>query len=100
MNKSFPCSGCGACCSRIKAAVDNHIEELGFPYKYDEEGRCEMLSKDNKCLVYNNRPDICNIEIMRKRYGISKERYYEMTAEVCNKIMDEGNVDLKYRIKL
>jgi len=102
----FPCSGCGACCRRINKAVGNlgieNIEkdnELYFPYKWDDTGRCEMLTDDNRCSVYENRPLICNIDKLLSLIDIPKEQFYAMNIAACNTMMDEDNLPLKYRIK-
>lgn len=106
LHNVFPCSGCGSCCRRINKAVENlgleNIDkdnELYFPYKWDETGRCEMLTDDNKCLVYENRPLLCNIDKFLSIIDITKEDFYAMNIVACNIMMDEDNLPLKYRIK-
>lgn len=90
----FPCTQCGCCCRRVGA-----LKSLGadFPYDTDEFGVCEML-EDNKCKVYNNRPTICNIEKYAKEQRIDKELFFSENIDACNKMMDEDNVPLGYRI--
>lgn len=102
----FPCSGCGACCRRINKAVENlglenidKYSELYFPYKWDDTGRCEMLTDDNKCSVYEKRPLICNVDKLLSMIDIPKEQFYAMNIVVCNMMMDEDDLHIKYRIK-
>lgn len=105
---SFPCTSCGSCCKRIDKVINNiaefskryniPIEHLEFPYKYDEVGKCEMLNLGNKCKVYNNRPNICNIEWMRIHTRIDREEFYNLNIKVCNQLMDEDGIDKSYRI--
>lgn len=101
---SFPCTGCGACCRRSKQSVEalnitDPDNEFYFPYKWDETGRCEMLTDDNKCLIYKNRPTVCNIDKTIALSGVDKEMFYEATISTCNKAMDEDNMPVMYRIK-
>jgi len=101
---SFPCTMCGACCRRIDKVVlrldDNSPDnELHFPYKWDETGRCEKLTKNNKCSVYKNRPLICNIDKLMLKYWMPKEQFYFLNIVACNTMMDEDNLPAKYRIK-
>lgn len=73
---------------------------LYFPYKWDESGRCEMLTEDNKCSVYEDRPLVCNVDKLLSLIEIPKEQFYEINVESCNKMMDEDELPIKYRIKL
>jgi hypothetical protein len=58
-----------------------------------------MLTEDNKCEVYDNRPLICNIDKMRKRLKIPKKKFYAVNIKVCNQFMDEDDLPLNLRIK-
>lgn len=92
----FPCTQCGCCCKRAKQVLDQG--SILFPYGYKEDGSCEMLI-DNKCSVYENRPDICNISVMAKRSGLPLTDHKEANIKACNDMMDEDNINIKYRIK-
>jgi Fe-S-cluster containining protein len=103
MNK-FPCSSCGACCRRIKFAVEhfkakNEKDPLYFPYKWDEKGVCENLTEDNQCKVYENRPLICNVEKYAEFAKLDKDNFYRSNILACNYMMDMDNVPLHFRIK-
>ena len=73
---------------------------LYFPYKWDESGRCEMLTEDNKCSIYEDRPLVCNVDKLLSLIEIPKEQFYEINVASCNKMMDEDELPIKYRIKL
>ena len=102
----FPCSGCGSCCKRVNKAVENITarnlktdEDLTFPYKWDKTGRCEKLSEDNQCMVYEDRPIICNVDRMMKIYNMPKEAFFDINIKACNSLMDQDDVPLKFRIR-
>lgn len=102
MGEKFPCSGCGACCKRVELAVRQyqHIDpEFIFPYGWDESGKCDQLGEDNRCLVYENRPIMCNIDQFCNARGLDKKEFYKVNIEACNELMDEQNIDKKLRIK-
>lgn len=107
MTYSYPCTGCGACCHRIGNIVESwglkdlpEEDEMHFPYAYNDTGKCEMLDRDNKCLVYDNRPTICNVEKMFALMDIPRDTFYKLNINACNNMMDEDNIHLDYRIKL
>jgi hypothetical protein len=94
---TFGCTSCGACCRRLGLII-NEIKKTGFPYNVNEKGHCEKLNENNKCTVYENRPDICRID---KKYGISEmtqKEYYLANAKLCNKWMEEDKIDERFKI--
>ncbi len=96
----FPCSGCGGCCKKIDKGVEaakTVFPDFPFPYSWDNSGKCEMLV-DNKCLVYDTRPLICNIDEMAKFFDMSNAEYYKTTAASCNIIMDVFGIDESFRL--
>ena len=105
--KDFPCTKCSQCCKRVGEILDNK-EKLDpfrqflvskFPYKTLEDGSCEKLTEDGLCSVYEDRPIICNIKLMSKFFDGSVEEYYDMTAKVCNIMIEEAGLDSKYIIE-
>ena len=92
----FPCTNCGCCCKRV-GIIKTFLTDDEFPFDVDENGSCKMLV-NNMCSVYDNRPDICKVEEMSKKNNIPKEIYYKMAIDVCNRMMDEDNIPLKFRI--
>lgn len=113
-NKSmpvFPCSMCGACCNNIGQVVEmlNSPEGNGtnnkdnlfyFPYNCDDQGRCEKLSDDNKCTIYETRPIMCNIQALAVSMKIPIIEFYNLNIHACNKLMDASNIPESFRIPL
>lgn len=106
MTYNYPCTGCGACCHRIGNIVESwglkdlsEDDEMHFPHSYNDTGKCEMLDRDNKCLVYEDRPTICNVEKMFALMDIPRDTFYKLNINACNNMMDEDNIHLDYRIK-
>lgn len=105
----FPCNGCGLCCRKAGSAVktariiqkaipdDDFINEVSaFPFDILEDGTCSKLGADNKCMVYENRPDICIISKTHEKHHkgkITLEEYYGRTADTCNEFMQEAGMD-------
>lgn len=75
-----------------------------FPYEYDlRTGKCEMLGDDNLCKVYNDRPDLCNIEKIYHRYHWefpSRRWWFVQNNVACNKMIMLNGLDKKYLINL
>lgn len=92
----FPCTGCGCCCKRV-GLVKQFLTEQEFPYNTNEIGYCEMLI-DDMCSVYNDRPDICDVNKMFLKSNLDIKEYYKLNIEQCNKFMDEDNIPLSFRI--
>lgn len=117
MVTSFGCTGCGMCCQKAGLVVEaarylvysGHVndeyilETANFPFSYNETGRCEMLTEDNKCKVYDSRPSICNVRTTWEKYYQSKmtwDQYCHKSAEVCNEMMVSAGIDPSYLINL
>lgn len=62
-----------------------------FPYEYSETGRCEKLSLDNICMVYDQRPDVCNVTVMHKKYysHLTEEEFFKLNQEGCKTLQSE-----------
>jgi Fe-S-cluster containining protein len=101
---TFPCTGCGCCCKRINIAVQNYPQlnpehPLYFPYSWNETGRCENLTPDNKCAVYEHRPLLCDIERFAAYFNLDKAKFFAKNIKTCNLLMDVDNVDPSFRIR-
>lgn len=84
--KSFFCNQCGLCCQKI-----NHVGELK---EFDlGNGTCKNLDlESNKCRVYDNRPDICRIDVMySKHYNrvYEIETFYMLNEQVCKQLQSD-----------
>ena len=104
MTNMFPCSGCGACCRRVKQAVQHHNitdknHPLYFPYRWDKSGACEHLGEDNKCKIYLKRPLLCNIDKYAEYIGADKKVFFALNIQACNQLMDSDGIPLHFRIK-
>ncbi len=74
----------------------------GFPEPVDKEGICTHLTKDNKCAIYDTRPDICDVDkvyYILKDHFKSKQQYIKSTIQTCNSLISEVGLDDKYLIK-
>ena len=61
----FNCSGCGICC--VIAGKSGLM-----PAK--DDGSCKYLTDENKCSIYDERPELCNVRRMyekRKKNGMN-----------------------------
>lgn len=101
----FPCTGCGCCCKRIKLVVEfmgikDPKDHLYFPHSWNKKGVCQHLTEDNKCKIYNSRPLLCNVEKLTEFLGYDKKQFYQENVLACNKMMEEDNIPLHFRIEL
>ena len=95
------CWECGACCKKIGDTATNarHYKDIGvtnpiileladFPFNFDSTGKCENLDINNKCVIYDRRPDICNVTITYKKYyqAITEEDFVVKMEEACKKL--------------
>jgi len=100
---TFNCVGCGICCTKVGLAFANRdklsegdrkaLDE--FPYKADSSGTCEMLV-ENKCMVYEDRPLLCRVGKMHKKFyadKISKVDYFNFVGSICNTWIAEKGGD-------
>lgn len=97
---SFNCSKCGLCCQYVGVLVESVKRNLinpaenskllqeiaSFPYKYSKSGRCEKLSFENECTIYETRPLMCQVDGMHKKYFMeySQTEFYELNEQQCN----------------
>ena len=66
----FVCTKCGICCKNIKNIPELAVFDKG-------NGICVYLSKDNLCMIYKNRPDICNTDKMYEKNINTPELFTE-----------------------
>lgn len=96
--EDFKCSICGRCCLNIDKVI-NQLSEIAtiigsenahFPYSH-KNGRCENLSNNNRCTIYDDRPIICNtdklVKIISEKTGadfyLVRKLIIEQTVETC-----------------
>lgn len=78
----FICDMCGLCCK--------HLEEIPQLKEFDSgNGRCIYLRDDNRCAIYENRPDICNVKKMYELYYkdlMDEDDYIKKNIEGCEEL--------------
>ena len=76
----FDCDCCGLCCRQVRKYPD-------FAKEYDRgDGVCKHLMNDNRCAIYETRPDICNVDLMYERYFFkikTREEFYKINKKQC-----------------
>ena len=98
------CTSCGCCCRRVGLNLE-FLKKKGFPYNVKKgTTQCEMLTEDNKCSVYRERPSVCNVNSMyyreHSKNGMTKKEHFKIEAQICNHFMDEDNTPLHFRIDI
>ena len=77
MNKAFVCKKCGKCCFGYSIPLSTNINDIqidflvkakGYAFRMTDLGpflysydRCSHLTSDNKCDIYEERPEICKM---------------------------------------
>lgn len=83
----YPCTACGCCCRRVVAIPGVFPEEW-----VGEDGACVHLTENELCGIYETRPECCRVGYSFAGSGLTDREYLEMTANVCNALMDEMGV--------
>ncbi len=83
----FKCDCCGACCRNL------YLSEI---YKELDrgDGVCKYLV-GNLCSIYENRPDICNVDKAYNLYFskiMTKEEYYSQNYNACKILKEKENI--------
>ena len=79
---AFHCDKCGLCCRLLKNVPQLAAFDRG-------DGVCKFL-QGNLCSIYENRPDICNVEKMYPVFAsvMSRQEYEEAMVASCAKIKE------------
>lgn len=76
----FECDCCGLCCMNVGMSALYKNLDRG-------DGVCRYFNSMTKlCTIYDNRPDICNVDKMYKTYyerTMTKEEFYALNYEIC-----------------
>lgn len=69
--------------------------ETLFPIEWvREDGACIHLNTDNRCDIYETRPDYCRISGYLDEIGLPENEYYRQNATICNLWMaEDGQTD-------
>ena len=86
MRNSFPCTGCGACCKSDRLSELTHGLERG-------DGICIHFDDgQNGCKIYENRPDICNVEKTYDQHYksvIQWNDFVSLNMLACNELLKQ-----------
>jgi len=80
MQKPFPCTQCGCCCKQVFRSELTAYLDKG-------NGSCKYLSSDNTRSIYEERPDICRVDLQYKVFFSSKmdwEEFVAINIAACN----------------
>jgi Fe-S-cluster containining protein len=89
----FNCTKCGACCRLVP---DELLKFHKLPRA--ENGGCGHLLSDNTCGIYNERPDICNVQTMYYKFhheNISLEDYFKLSEDSCKLLLEIDSIKNK-----
>lgn len=109
----FECTICGKCCMHMKEVLEvlpQLAKVIGednacFPYSHNN-GVCEKLSPDNRCMVYEDRPIICNVNKLSRviaentgqDFDLIKNDIYKQLKQTCLELKADkfkfGNYDI------
>ncbi|WP_083919141.1 YkgJ family cysteine cluster protein [Hydrogenovibrio halophilus] len=93
---NFPCTYCGQCCKHI-----SHIKELS---SFDiGNGVCKHLTEENLCAIYEERPEVCQTDVMYKKYyakQMSESEFLQLNAKACNSMQHQVNLPENFRVNL
>lgn len=77
----FKCKQCGCCCKAFND-IDTQVE---FPFQRTS-GTCEKLV-DNKCSIYNDRPDCCRYDKWNHDNDAKKQKLQEDACEMIRSLI-------------
>lgn len=83
MNRINCPDDCSACCHYADLVPELQSFDIG-------DGTCKHL-KDNKCSIYDSRPEICRTELMHKKTNpeMSWEEYLKESEKACEILRKE-----------
>lgn len=77
------CSDCNANCCR-------QVGKFAYMKDYDRgDGTCKYLDADNRCMIYETRPPVCNTDLLYERYYsqfMTREQYDKANSEACEQL--------------
>ena len=83
----FKCDLCGLCCRNLNK---NDL----YLNLHNGDGVCFYLNiEENLCTIYENRPDLCNIDLSYDKYFkdiYSLDEYYRLNYMSCEKLKAES----------
>ncbi|WP_374759877.1 YkgJ family cysteine cluster protein [Iodobacter sp.] len=91
---SFPCTKCGQCCKNIGKIKQLSEFHLG-------NGICIYFNENVGCTIYQSRPDVCRIDEGYTKFFSSLmtlDEFYEKNAAVCNKLQEDKDMDIIFKV--
>lgn len=78
---SYPCRQCGMCCRHVDFIKGMEIYDRG-------DGVCKNLGSNNKCGIYEHRPNLCNGKYVYERFysDITVADFHRMIETYCKQI--------------
>ena len=91
---SYPCTSCGACCRKSRP--------LAVSMPVTESGDCVHLMSDGQCEIYDERPDLCRVDLMGERMfpTLTEKEHHGLIAFVCNTWVAEDKLPSEYFVVL
>ena len=88
---TFHCDKCGLCCRLLKNVPQLAAFDRG-------DGVCKFL-RGNLCSIYENRPDICNVDKMYPAFAsiMSRDEYDEVLEASCARIKEMVKCETRTR---
>ena len=79
--RPYPCRQCGSCCKRVDLIESMRVYNRG-------DGVCKNLRADNKCGIYEQRPDICNGQYVYEHFysHLTVDEFHKIIKEYCEKM--------------
>lgn len=85
----FPCTQCGKCCRVVGLSEElKHFDRGDGACKHLEEG-------SHHCLIYQNRPEICNVQQMYNKHYADQYNWDDFVAvnmEACKQIQNNPHI--------
>lgn len=78
--QTFPCSGCGKCCSRVRQSAETAWLDRG-------DGVCRNFDEAGKqCLIYADRPLVCRVEeyyLQHLSAQFTWDEFVKINLDIC-----------------
>jgi Fe-S-cluster containining protein len=75
---SFACSKCGACCRAVGSLPSMRGYDRG-------DGACKHLTPENLCAIYEARPVLCRVDVMRPA-ALTEAYWNDSNHEACKRL--------------
>lgn len=86
MQKPFPLYSMYCCKQVFRSELTAYLDK--------GNGSCKYLSSDNTCSIYEERPDICRVDLQYKVFFSSKmtlNQFIQVNVDACKNLQREVN---------